>query len=214
MTATRNPHLEAAPVLTGAPLTAARAAAVLVHGRDQDEHVMLDLVRRLQVDDVAYVLPVAAGRSWYDGRYFDPVACNQPQLDWALEACEAAIERARRAGLPDGRILVGGFSQGACLVAELIARHPAAFAGVAVMTGALLGPPGGQVRPAPVPDLPMFFSCGREDPWISLADARACAQAFADAGAAVTFAVSEEREHRIDDGAVAWLRRRLAAVSA
>ena len=59
-----NPNLSRGCVVhAGVPLDAARSVAVLVHGRDQDEQLMLDVVARLSLDDVAYLLPVAAQRT-------------------------------------------------------------------------------------------------------------------------------------------------------
>jgi phospholipase/carboxylesterase len=114
-----NPHLELAPWFAGVPIADARAVGVLVHGRDQGPEVMLEVTERLRLDEVAYVLPAAAQRSWYPGRYYDPLAQNEPDLTWSLEACEAAIAVATDAGVAPRRIVLGGFSQGACLVAEL-----------------------------------------------------------------------------------------------
>jgi predicted esterase len=200
-----NPHLTRAAVAAGRPLAGALVACVLVHGRDQDEHVMLDVVSRLGLADVAYLLPVAAHRSWYPGRYFDPVSDNEPHLSWAIEACEAALDSARAAGVDDRRIVLGGFSQGACVVAELVARGTRPLGGAAVLTGSLLGRPA-QRSPAPLHGLPMFVALSRHDEWIALADARATAQAFERAGAAVAFETYDDREHHISDRAVAGLR--------
>jgi phospholipase/carboxylesterase len=183
---------------------------VLVHGRDQDESTMLDVVERLKLDDVAYILPVAANRSWYPGRYFDPVTENEPDLSWAIEACEAALATARAAGVPDQRIVLGGFSQGACVVAELLARGSRPIAGAAVLTGSLLGRPA-ERTPAPLDGLRMFFALSRYDEWIALADAQATAQAFGRMGAAVVFEIYEDREHHISDQALAGLRTLLTA---
>lgn len=180
-------------------------AAVLVHGRDQDEAVMLDVVKRLELDDVAYLLPVAAERSWYPGRYFDPVSHNEPHVSWAIEACEAALAAAHAGGLPDQRIVLGGFSQGACVVAELLARTPRPLAGAAVLTGSLLGR-AAERSPAPVDGLRMFFASSRYDEWIALADAHATAQAFERAGAVVVLETYDDREHHVSDRAVAGLR--------
>ena len=205
-----NPHAATAPVLAGAPLDRARVVGLLVHGRDQDEAVMLDVVERLGLDDVGYILPVAAGRTWYPGRYFDPVAENQPQVDWALAAFEAALVLAGQAGVGDERIVVGGFSQGACLIAELAARRPRGWAGAAILTGTLLGPAGERVVPAEgVRDLPMFFGSSRFDEWIAPSDAQATADAFAAAGARVTAEVYDDRVHEVNEAAVAGLRRLL-----
>ena len=206
-----NPHLRIAPVLAGVPSAQARVVGVLVHGRDQDEQVMLDVVHRLALPDAGYVLPVAAGSTWYPGRYFDPVATNQPEVDHALAAIEAAIAVPARAGVPDERIVIAGFSQGACLIAELAARRPRRWAGVAVLTGTLLGPRGERAAPAPgIAGTAMFFGSSRYDEWIDPVDAEGTAHAFAAAGARVTLKVDDDRTHHINNGAVAGLRRLLA----
>jgi phospholipase/carboxylesterase len=184
-------------------------ATVLIHGRDQDEREMLDVVARLRLPDVAYVLPVAAGRSWYPGRYFDPLPVNQPSLESALDACETAIAQIHSAGIADERIVVAGFSQGACVTAELVARRARAWAGAAILTGTLLGPAGERAVPAGVERLPMFLCASRHDDWIALDDAQATARAFESAGASVTFETYEDRGHHINDQAIEGLRRLL-----
>jgi predicted esterase len=173
---------------------------------------MLEVAARLRLGDVAYVLPVAAGRSWYPGRYFDPLPVNQPWLEWALDACDAAITRAHRAGMPDERIVVAGFSQGACVIAELVARRARGWAGAAILTGTLLGPADERVVPAGVDGLPMFVCASRHDDWIALDDALATARAFEAAGASVTFETYEDRAHHINDRAIERLRRMLRSV--
>ncbi len=174
---------------------------------------MLDVAARLRLHDVAYVFPVAAGRSWYPGRYFDPLPVNQPWLEWALDACDAAIARAHRAGIPDERIVVAGFSQGACVIAELVARRPRPWAGAGILTGTLLGPAGERVSPTGGAGLPMFLCASRYDDWIALDDALATARAFQAAGASVTFETYEDHGHHINDRAVEGLRRLLLGVN-
>ena len=205
-----NPHLSRAPVAAGHSLVGARMACVLVHGRDQDDGVMLDVAKRLNLGHVAYLFPLAAERSWYPGRYFDPVTENEPHLSWAIEACGAALATARAAGVPDQRVVLGGFSQGACVVAELLAREPRPIAGAAILTGSLPGRPVDRTLP-PLAGLRMLFALGRYDEWIALADARATGQAFERAGAEIVFETYEDREHHINDQAVAGLRALLTA---
>jgi predicted esterase len=207
-----NPNLSRGSVVhAGVRLATARRVAVLVHGRDQDEQLMLDVAARLSLDDVAYLLPVAAQRTWYPGRYFDPLADNEPHLGWALEAIEHTIGLATDAGVQDRQIVLGGFSQGACLVAHLIARRPRPLAGLAVLTGALLGAPEQRTTPHDLAGLPVYASCSVHDAWIPIQDARASADAFAAAGADVDFEVLEDREHLVSDRAVGGLRRLLTA---
>jgi predicted esterase len=201
-----NPHLSNAPVLAGAPLERARVVAVLVHGRGQNEQVMLDVVQRLALSDVAYALPIAAEQSWYPNRYFDPLSENEPHLGWALAAIEAVIDTLNRSGVPDSRILVGGFSQGACLIAELTGRVARPFAGVGILTGSLLGPPRERRPPVPASGLRMYCASSLHDEWVAIEDARETAAAFERAGAEVLFETLDDREHLVSDRAVAGLR--------
>lgn len=206
-----NPHLARTPVIAGeVALAQARMAALLVHGRDQDEAVMLDLARRVGLPDVAYVLPVAAQRSWYPGRYFDPVATNEPHIGWALEALQAGLDVIAAAGIADGRVVVAGFSQGACIVAELVALAARPWGGVALLTGSLLGPEGEMTTPRDVDGLAMFVSCSRRDEWVAPERAQATAHAFRAAGADVRLVLEDDPEHHISDAAVAGLRALLA----
>ena len=194
-----NPHLAAPPVTVGPPVAGARRVAVVVHGRDQDPEYMLEhLVARLEAPDVAFVLPAAADRSWYPARYFDPREANEPWLGHALAAVEAAI-----GGVEPERVVLAGFSQGACLVADVLARAPRPFAGAAILTGAFIGP---HPEPAGLDGVPVFMESSRYDEWVALDDVQATAEAFEAAGARVELQVSDDREHRIRDAAVAGVR--------
>jgi phospholipase/carboxylesterase len=188
----------------------ARAVAVLMHGRDQDEAVMLDVAQRLALADVAYLLPVSAQRTWYPGRYFDPRAGNEPDLSEALVAIDDAINRA---AVPDERIVLAGFSQGACLIADYVAAAgPRAFAGAAILTGSLIGTPEERATPDVAAGLPMVFASSRYDEWIALPDALATVDAFADAGAATTWIELDDRVHHVSDRAVDALRELFVAL--
>ena len=90
------------------------------------------LVLRLDDPDVAYVLPAASAGSWYPARFHEPRIANEPALGQALEAVETAIADVLAAGVPAERVVLAGFSQGGCLVADLVARTPRPYAGVAV----------------------------------------------------------------------------------
>jgi phospholipase/carboxylesterase len=204
-----NPHLVDEPVRVGQPLQDARVAAVVVHGRDQDPAYMLEhLVEPLAVPGIAYLLPRAAGRSWYPGRYFDPRAANEPWLSAALEACDATVDLAVQAGIPPERIVLAGFSQGACLLADLIVRRPRPYAAAALLTGALIGPP--EELP-PLGGLPVVMVSSRHDDWVSIDDVRATARALAAAGARVDLRVLDDREHVIAPAAVESVRELLEA---
>ena len=202
-----NPHLAAPPVIVGRALARARRVAVVVHGRGQDPVSMLEqLVLPLDTTDVAYVLPAAAGGTWYPARSSEPRAANEPSLTHALEAVEAAIAGVLAAGLPPQRIVLAGFSQGGSLVAELLARAPRPYAGAALLSGALMGPEDELTRPRPLDGLPVFMETGRHDDLVPLGRVEATARALEEAGARVELQVADEPEHRIREGAVAGVR--------
>jgi predicted esterase len=185
---------------------------VLVHGRDQDHGFMLDVAARAGLDDVtALLLPESAQRSWYAGRYFDPLPALEPAVTEAVAAVEAAVTAAEDAGLDTGRVVLAGFSQGACVVTEVLRRRPRPFGAVVVLTGALIGDPppseglGGQR---------VHCSFSRHDAWIAEADALAAARYFERAGAEVTVVTTDEREHGVSDDEARALRELLESVTA
>jgi phospholipase/carboxylesterase len=196
----------------GASIEAASVVAVLVHGRDQDAGYMQEnLVEPVQRPDTAYLMPEAPSRSWYAGRFSDPVPTLEPALSSALSAIEAAVAVASQASVP---VVLAGFSQGACLVAELLGRRGRmGLAGAAVLTGALIGE---RSRPEEVrrlevrfDGLPVELVSSELDEWVGPEFVGAAARSLADAGAAVHLQLTWEPEHRIDDVAVAAVARLL-----
>jgi len=192
------------------PLARAPAAAVLMHGRDQDAAFMLDVAERAALGDLGILLPESEQRSWYPGRFFDAVETNEPHLTRAVEAFEEAMDTAADAGLPASRLLLVGFSQGACVLTELLRRRPRRLGAAAILTGALMGPPPAE-HPLPPPagdltGLHLHFSASRHDNWIPLEHVRAGIRYFERAGARVTTALSDEVEHHVSDAEAACLR--------
>ena|SRR6266511_201992 len=203
---TGNPHLATEWVTAGNP--AAKVAAVLVHGRDLDPEFMLEVAGRVGLDDsVAYVLPRAAERSWYPGRFHDPMQDNEPWLGWSLEAIGAAVTAARGPGRPLPQIALVGFSQGACILAEHLARRPEPYGAAAILTGALFGEPEADRLPAgSLAGLPMFFGIAEDDDWIPVPAVRATVGAFRRAGARCELRVYPPGEHGVNDDEAAAVR--------
>jgi phospholipase/carboxylesterase len=202
---TGNPHLRTETASAGDP--GAAVAAVLVHSRDQDPEFMLEVAQRLGLDDaVAYVLPRAADRSWYPGRFYDPMEDNEPWLGWSLEAVEAAVVQARggRRSLPD--LALVGFSQGACIVAEHLARRPEPYGAAAILTGALFGTAAERLPVGSLGGLPMFFGIAQGDDWIPVDAVRDTVEAFRRAGARCDLHVYDEQDHGVNDDEILAVR--------
>ena len=203
---TANPHLSTETASAGDP--GATVAAVLMHGRDQDPEYMLDeVVQRVGLEDrVAYVLPRAADRSWYPGRFHDPMEDNEPWLGWSLQALEAAVDQARGGGRSVPRVVLVGFSQGACIVAEHLARRPEPYGAAAILTGALFGTAADRLPVGSLGGLPMFFGIAQDDDWIPVAAARDTVDAFQRAGARCELHIYDDQEHGVNDDEIVAVR--------
>ncbi|MCI0728974.1 MAG: alpha/beta hydrolase, partial [Chloroflexi bacterium] len=116
------PHQNQPVVAAGKPLAQARAAVILVHGRGATAESILELAEELYHPDVAYLAPQAAGNTWYPYSFLSPIPQNEPGISSGLAALAALLERVVVAGIPYERIVLGGFSQGACLATEFVAR--------------------------------------------------------------------------------------------
>ena len=201
--------MSANPHLTTETLTAGNAdaviAAVLLHGRDQDPEWMLDVARRIDLDDaVSFVVPRATDRSSYPGRFYDPMQDNEPWLGWSVRAIEAAVALATSRARPRSRLALVGFSQGACILAEHLARRPEPCGAAAILTGALFGTPDLERLPVGSLDgLPMFFGIAQDDDWIPLEAVR---DAFRRAGAQCELRVYDDEEHGVNDDEAAAVR--------
>lgn len=151
----------------GAALNAARAALVLVHGRGGSPHDMLGLAGAFGQPDVAVLAPTAAGRTWYPYSFLAPMARNQPGLDSGLQAIDDVLTLLAEQGFAAERVVLGGFSQGACLALEYAARHARRYGGLVGLSGGLIGPDGTPRDYAgSLGGTPVFLGCSDIDPHI------------------------------------------------
>jgi predicted esterase len=115
---------------------------ILAHGRGGAASEMIGLFGQLGVEGLGAVAPQAAGGTWYPQSFLAPIEQNQPWLDSALGRVAGIVDGLIGRGVPGERIAVLGFSQGACLAMEFIARVPRRYGAVMGLTGGLIGPPG------------------------------------------------------------------------
>lgn len=198
----------------GAPLTRAAGVIVALHGRGAEAGGMLDLAAHLARPDLAVLAPQAPGRAWYPDRFVAPLANNQPLLDRALAAVADLLSALAEAGVPDGRVVLAGFSQGACLALETAIRRPRGYGAVLGLAGGYIGPP----EPAPrqaegrLDGVPVLLACAERDPHIPAERVRETADLMARMGARVDLRLRPGAFHGIDDAGLAGARAALAAI--
>ncbi|MFW5940179.1 MAG: alpha/beta hydrolase [Chloroflexota bacterium] len=152
---------------TGAALDNARAAMILVHGRGATADSILTLTQELDRPHFAYLAPQAAYNTWYPQSFLAPLEQNEPHLSSALATLDNLVQHVVDGGIPRRRLILLGFSQGACLASEYVARNAGRYGGLAALSGGLIGAPGtprdydGSLQGTPV-----FLGCSDVDPHI------------------------------------------------
>lgn len=208
------------PVRTaGAPLAAARAAVVMVHGRGASAESILTLAPALAAPGVAFLAPQAAGGShggqWYPYGFMAPVAQNEPGITSAMRAVARALEQVAAAGIPPERTLLLGFSQGACLATEFAARHARRYGGLAALSGGLIGPDGTPRDYAGSLDgTPVFLGCSDVDGHIPAPRVRESAEVLRRLGGEVTMRLYPGMGHLVNDDEIAEVQRMIAGALA
>ena len=153
------------PIITaGTPLAKARGAMIMLHGRGASAEDILMLAAELNQPDFAYLAPQAANNTWYPYPFLVPIEQNEPWLSSALAVIEDMLAQVAAANISPERTMLLGFSQGACLTLEFVARHARRYGGVAGLTGGLIGPDGTpRDYPGSLAGTPIFIGCSDVD---------------------------------------------------
>jgi predicted esterase len=184
----------------GRTVDQARAVMIMVHGRNATPHDILDLVPHLDRPGFAYLAPAAANHTWYPYGFMTETAKNEPYLSSALGVLERLVEDVVSRGFEHRQIALLGFSQGACLSAELAVRHARRYGGVIIYSGGLIGPPGTSWNyPGSFDGTPVFLGCSDIDPHIPKARVDETAAVFERMGAGVTTRIYPGMGHVVND---------------
>jgi len=199
MTAAIEPHARQPVLHSGPPPKGARLVAILLHGRGASAEDILGLADRFTAQDVAYIAPQAAGSSWYPYSFLAPIAQNEPWLGSALRVVAGLVEDLAQQGIPSERLVVMGFSQGACLTLEFAARHARRYAAVVAFTGGLIGPSGTPRNyTGDFAGTPVFIGSSDVDPHVPLERVQESTTVFRRMGAAVDERIYPRMGHTIN----------------
>ena len=209
------PH-DSEPVLsTGRPIGSARAAMIMIHGRNAGPENILELARLVPHPDYAFLAPAAAGGTWYPLSFMAETARNEPGLSSGLGVIHDLVGSLESQGIPRRRIILLGFSQGACLSSEYAVRHAARFGGMVALSGGLIGPPGTAWNyPGSFDGTPVFMGCSDVDGHIPRARVDESAAVFSGMGAAVTERIYPGMGHQVNEDELEFVRRLMDAVVA
>jgi predicted esterase len=206
----RNPetlHQNAHIFVAGQSLGEANAAMILLHGRGASARDILGLEKALHHPEMSYLAPQAANAVWYPYRFLAPLEQNEPWLSSALQLVGDLLSQCESAGIPTEKIILAGFSQGACLATEFVARHPRRYGGLLAFSGGLIGPPGTNFSyTGSLAGTPTFIGCDDRDPHIPLERVQESAAALTELGAQVKTKIYPGMGHTILEDEIAEAR--------
>lgn len=211
-----DPHAGQPVVMAGAAVEQADALLIMVHGRNAAPRNILELIDRFDRPRIACAAPAAAGGTWYPNGFMTPREGNEPGLSSALAMLDGLVESFVARGMPARRIVLLGFSQGACLTSEFALRHPRRYGGAVLFSGGLIGPPGTSWDDVTgdYQQMPVFLGCSDIDSHIPKERVLDTAAVFRRLGAAVTCTLYPGMGHLVNDDEITELRRILDAAAA
>ena len=170
------------------------ATILILHGLGADGNDFVPIAEELQLDSVgpvrflfphAPVMPVTINngyrmRAWYDILGFEEGAPqDEAGLRRSQQLVEALIAREKQRGIPAGRIVLAGFSQGCAMALLTGLRHPDRLAGIVGLSGYLpLADTTAAERHAANQHTPIFLAHGTHDEVVHLERAEASRDAL------------------------------------
>lgn len=186
----------------------------MIHGRGAGPKNILDLVPAIGHPNAACLAPAAAGGTWYPLSFMAPIEQNEPGITSGISVIHALIDEVTAAGIPADRIMLLGFSQGACLACTAAQRRPNRYGGIIVFSGGLIGPPGttwsenGLFRSTPV-----FLGCSDQDAHVPESRVHESAAVFQRMGALVTTRIYPGMGHLVNDDETRFAKELLARLA-
>jgi phospholipase/carboxylesterase len=215
---------ELLPCVEVGPAGSVDGAVVWLHGLGASGHDFEDIVPMLRLPRVRFVFPHAPPRgvtinggiimpAWYDILRFSDAAGSEraDQVRESAEMVEALLARECSRGVPSGRSVLAGFSQGGAMALYTGLRHDQALAGIMVLSGYEVLSSERQVHAANAAT-PMFFGHGTYDPVVPVSRGRAAQKACAEGRDTEWHEYPMGHEVRVEEIAHIrdWLHARLA----
>lgn len=209
----QGPHQTTQTSTYGAPLTRANAAMIMVHGRGATAESMFSLADEFAQPDFHYIAPQAQNHTWYPYSFLQPKENNQPGLSSGLQQIHNLLEEITSAGIAAEKIILLGFSQGACLATEYAARHPQKLGGVVGFSGGLIGPEIDEsLYSGSMEQTPVFLGCSNIDPHIPKERVDETEAVFKKLNANVTKSIYPGMPHTVNEDEIKTVRGMMADI--
>lgn len=168
-----------------------KRAMIMLHGRGGTAQDILNVAPRLCDDSFVVTAPQAPNNSWYPKSFRED---NEPYLSESLQTVKNIIDEISK-DIPQEQIYLMGFSQGACLSLETVARFPGKYGGVLAFSGALIG----QKFQGSLEGTKIFLGVSENDPFIPIERVEVSRDVLEKMGATVEFLVYPGNSHKITE---------------
>jgi len=186
---------------------------VMVHGRGASAESIMTLIPAIDIGDFAFLAPNAAGGTWYPNSFLAPIPSNEPGITSGLQAIDDVVSSILSAGLPIERVMLLGFSQGACLSLEYTARNARRYGGICCLSGGLIGPDDTPRNyPGSYDGAPAFLGCSDIDSHIPAARVRESADVLKRMGAHVNTKLYPGMGHLVNEDEIENVRSMMEEV--
>lgn len=203
MRSAADPHASLPVLRRGPAPVESRRTVILVHGRGDSAEGILTLTDAFDLRDVAWIAPQAAAGSWYPYPFLAPTDQNEPGLSSGLRVIATLVQFLEGEGIAAERVVLMGFSQGACLAQEFAARNARRYAAIAGLSGGLIGPPGTPRNyEGSFEGTPVFLGCSDIDPHIPVERVHESAEVFRRMGAEVDERIYPKMGHTVNQDEV------------
>ncbi len=182
----------------GKSLKEAEKVLIMIHGRGADARDILSVASHLNVNEYALLAPEATNNTWYPHSFMAKPEQNEPWLSSALDLLKEMVDEVTKQGITTENIYFLGFSQGACLALEFVARHAQKYGGVAAFTGGLIGDKvnlenySGNFKGTPI-----FIGTGNPDPHVPTERVKESADILEKMNAKVHLKVYDGKPHSV-----------------
>ncbi len=192
----------------GRALNNAEKALIMVHGRGGSAEDILGLTIHLHVDSYVVLAPQATNHTWYPHSFIAPIEQNEPWLTSAIDIVDQSVKTAIDAGIKPENIYFFGFSQGACLTLEYIARNAQQYGGAIAIIGGIIGEKiNRQNYRGNFQQTPIFIGTSNPDFHVPIERVYATEKILHEMNADVTLKVYENFGHAINQQEIEWANK-------
>jgi predicted esterase len=204
----QGPHQNSNIVTHGVSPEEAEFAMIMIHGRGASAESIITLSNEFDTGNIHYRAPQANQFTWYPYSFLQPTERNEPGLSSGLQVIFDIISDLENEGIPKKKIVLLGFSQGACLATEFVARHPSQYGGLIALSGGLIGESvQTENYEGDLKGTPYFVGCSDIDPHIPVERVDDSVKVLEKLGADVTRKIYPGMGHTVNEDEIFHIKK-------